>query len=164
MASSRVAWRATSRSSRAPSVMSWTTASTRPEPALAVLGRQRDRVDEAGERAAVDLEQQLGADHRLALRERARDRMQGRRQRGAVGRAGVHAGQVIADGPADVTIGAEEVDGGDVGVLDDAGGVDQEDGLGQRVEDRGGNTPGIELACVNRYSPHLPLDGGSLRG
>jgi hypothetical protein len=54
----------------------------------------------------------------------------------------VHPGQVIADRPTDVAIGAEQVDGGDIGVLDDAGGVDQQDGLGERIQDRGGNAPG----------------------
>ena len=74
MAARRAVCRATSRSSRAASVMSWKTASTPPRRGP---GRQRHRVDEAGERAPVDVEQQLGADDRLALGQRARDRVQG---------------------------------------------------------------------------------------
>jgi hypothetical protein len=51
---------------------------------------------------------------------------------------------VLADGSPDVAVGTQDVDSGDVDPLHDAGGVDQEHGLHERVEDGPDGALGIE--------------------
>ena len=102
----------------------------------AVRGRQRHGVDEARQRAPLDVEQQLGADDGLVLGQRAGDGVHRGRQRFAVTGAEAETREVLGERTADVAVGAQDLDRGGVGELDDAVGADDEHGFDQRVEDR----------------------------
>src|SRR5262249_32043759 len=82
-----------------------------------------------------DVHEQLGADHRLTLRQRARDRVERRWQRLTVACADTDAGEMRGERPAEIAIGPEHVDRGGIGELDHAVGTDDEHRFHERIED-----------------------------